>query len=102
MPNLVNYNSSTVRLHQYDGSTIPVKGEIKVVVSTGEQSVAGSFVIVDIKNDQLPLLGRDWLLQLRLDWPKLLQYRALHQVQAKTLQEDFPSVFREELGCWGC
>ena len=94
----IKLHPSTVRLHQYDGSTIPVKGEIKVVVSTGEQSVAGSFVIVDIKNDQLPLLGRDWLLQLRLDWPKLLQYRSLHQVQDKTLQEDFPSVFKEELG----
>ena len=57
----------SVRLHQYNGSTIPVKGEIKVVVSTEEQSVAGSFVIVDIKNYQLPLLGRDWLLKLRLD-----------------------------------
>ena len=94
----IKLHPSTVRLHQYDGSTIPVKGEIKVVVSTGEQSVAGSFVIVDIKNDQLPLLGRDWLLQLRLDWPKLLQYRSLHQVQDKTLQEDFSSVFKEELG----
>ena len=75
-----------------------MKGEIKVVASTGEQSVAGSFIIVDIKNEQLPLLGRDWLLQLRLDWSKLLQYRSLHQVQHKTLQEDFPSVFKEELG----
>ena len=67
-------------------------------MSTGEQSVAGSFVIVDIKNDQLPLLGRDWLLQLRLDWSKLLQCHPLHQVQGETLQKDFPSVFKEELG----
>ena len=85
-------------LHQYDGSTIPVKGDIKVVASTGEQSVAGSFEIVDINNDQLPLLGRNWLLQLRLDWPKLLQYGSLYHVQDKILQEDFPSVFKEKLG----
>ena len=51
-------------------------------MSTGEQSVAGSFVIVDIKNDQLPLLGRDWLLRLRLEWTKLLQY-SLYQVQGR-------------------
>ena len=85
----IKLHPSSVCLHQYDGSTIPVKGEIKVVASTGEQSVAGSFIIVDIKNEQLPLLGRDWLLQLRLDWPKLLQYCSLHQVQHKTLQEIF-------------
>ena len=94
----IKLHSSAVCPHQYDGSTIPVKEEIKVVASTREQSVASSFIIVDIKNEQRPLLGRDWLLQLRLDWPKLIQYRSLHQVQHKTLQEDFPSVFKEELG----
>ena len=60
---------STVRLHQYDGSMLPTKGEIDVVISSEQQTVAGKFVIVDITNDQLPLLGRDWLLKLRLDWP---------------------------------
>ena len=49
---------SAVRLHQYDGSTIPIKGEIRVTVSTKEQSVTGNFVIAGIKNDQLPLTGQ--------------------------------------------
>ena len=35
-----------------------------VVVSTNQQSITGKFVIIDITNDQLPLLGRDWLLKL--------------------------------------
>jgi len=48
--------SLTVLLHQYDGSTIPVKGEIKETISTGEQSITGNFTIADIHNDQLPLL----------------------------------------------
>ena len=58
---------STVRLHQYDGTTLPTKGEIEVVVTTDQQRINGKFVIFDIPNDQLPLLGRDWLLKLRLD-----------------------------------
>ena len=41
----IKLHPSSVCLHQYDGSTIPVKGEIKVVASTGEQSVASSFII---------------------------------------------------------
>ena len=68
------------------------------MVSTGEQSVTGNFIITDIKNDQLPLLGRDWLLRLRLDWPKFLQYHTMYQLQGKLLQKNLPSVFKEELG----
>ena len=53
---------STVRLHQYDGTALPTKGKIEVVVTTDQQHISGKFVIVDIPNDQLPLLGRDWLI----------------------------------------
>ena len=41
-------------LHQYDGTMLPTKGEIEVVVSTGQQTSTGKFIIVDIANDQLP------------------------------------------------
>ena len=82
---------STVRLRQYDGSMLPTKGEIDVVI-------AGKFVIVDITNDQLPLLGKDWLLKLRLDRPKLLGYMAVHKVDVMELKSNFPDVFKKELG----
>ena len=89
---------STVRLHQYDGSILPTKGEIEVMVSTNQQTTTGKFVIVDITNDQLPLLGRDWLLKLRLDWPKLLGYNSVHKMDSMTLKSEFPDVFKKELG----
>ena len=89
---------STVRLHQYDGTTLPTKGEIKVVVTTDQQRINGKFVIVDIPNDQLPLLGRDWLLKLRLDWPRLLGHSSVHKVDEMSLRKEFPDVFRKELG----
>ena len=65
---------STVRLYQYDGSVLPTKDEIVVEVSTNLQSMTGKFVVVGITNEQLPLLGRDWLLKLKLNWPKLVQF----------------------------
>ena len=84
---------STVRLHQYDGSMLPTKGEIVVVVSINQQSITGKFVIVDITNDQLPLLGRDWLLKLRLDWTKLLGYNSVHKLDSMVLKSELPDAF---------
>ena len=89
---------STVRLHQYDGTTLPTKGEIEVVVITNQQHNKGKFVIVDIPNNQLLLLGRDWLLKLRLDWPRLLGQNSIHKVDEMSLRKKFPDVFRKELG----
>ena len=62
---------SLVVLHLYDGSVLPTKGVITVTVKQGSQTVTGSFIIVENVDNQLPLLGRDWLYHLRLDWPKL-------------------------------
>jgi len=95
---LSKLHPSTVCLRQYDVSSIPIKGEITATVSTKEQSVTDNFVIVDIKNYQLPLLGRDWLLQLRLDWHQLLQCCSLLQLQGVSLQQQFPSIFKQKLG----
>ena len=89
---------STVRLHQYDGSVLPTKGEIVVEVCTNQQRLTGKFVIVDIVNEQLPLLGRDWLYHLKLDWPKLLGHTSIHMLDSITLKKEFPDVFKEELG----
>ena len=48
-------------LRQYDGTVLPIKGEITVQVSLGSQSAIGSFIIVKNADSQLPLLGHDQL-----------------------------------------
>ena len=60
--------------------------------------MTGSFIIADISNKQLPLFGRDWLMELQLDWHKMLHCHAMHKMQGESLQQEFPSVFKEELG----
>ena len=97
--NHIKLQPTTVRLHQYDGSTIPIKGKITAIVSTEEQSVTGSFIIADISNEQLPLLGRDWLMELRLDWHKMLHCHAMHKMQGESLQQEFFLSLKRSLVC---
>ena len=59
--NKVKLEPSAVSLHQYDGTPLSVQGEIMLNVQKGEQNLVGRFVVVDNVNNQLPLLGRDWL-----------------------------------------
>ena len=66
-------HSLSVVLRFYDGSMLPTKGAISVQVKHNSQSVVGSFLIVENVDNQLPLLGRDRLYQLRLDWASYLK-----------------------------
>ena len=66
-------HSSSVVLRFYDGSVLPTKGVISVQVKHNSQSVVRSFLIVENVDNQLPLLGRDQLYRLRLDWASYLK-----------------------------
>ena len=95
----VKLQPSTVKLRQYDGTPLSVKGEIEVTVQKGQQTQMGAFVLVENADGQLPLLGRDWLYKLRLNWLELLgMSRSVHKVDIQSLKEEFADVFKEELG----
>ena len=82
---------------------LPVKGEITAQVTYGSQSATGSFVIVKNANCQLPLLGRDWLYKLRLNWQELFRtYKSddprVHCLHSATWINEFPEVTKDGLG----
>ena len=94
---------SSVVLRLYDGSVLPTKGAITTQVKQNSQSVTGSFLIVENVDNQLPLLGRDWLYQLQLDWPKLFKScnycdPRVHTVHVAKWISEFPGVTKEGLG----
>ena len=94
----VKLKPSTVKLHQYDGTPLPVKGEIEVKVQKEQQIMTGRFVLGRNANDQLPLLGRDWLCKLQLNWPELLQMtraESVHKLEIQSIKEEFADVFRK-------
>ena len=102
LPNSTMHPSSVI-LRQYDGTIIPTMGEIMVTVSHGQQVINGSFITVENADTQLPLLGRDWLYQLHLDWTKLIgtckrDDPRIHSVQKAMCLSEYPNVTKEELG----
>jgi len=95
----VKLEPSTISLRQYDGTPLSVRGEITLTVQKADLNLLGRFVVVDNVRNQLPLLGRDWLQRVRLDWTRLFSgIQSINAVNVESIREEFPEVFKEELG----
>ena len=51
---------STVSLQQYDKTPLSISGECQATVKINDRVIQAKFVVVEIEQ-QLPLLGRDWM-----------------------------------------
>ena len=70
---------SSKQFHTYTGHQVKVSGEGSVTVSYQQQQISAILTVVE--NGGPPLLGRDWLRQLRLDWSSLIQINNRRQSQ---------------------
>ena len=89
----------SVVLRLYDGSILPTKGEGLVEVTQGSQQATGRFV-VENADFRLPLLGRDWLGKLRLNWQELFQSwdPRVNALYTADWINKFPDVVKDGLG----
>ena len=99
----VNLQPTSIVLCQYDGTILPTLGELRARVSIENQSAEGCFIVVENADKQLPLLGRDLLCKLRLDWSKMLRSNKadssrIHAIHSVNLLNEFPDVMDEKLG----
>ena len=89
------------KLSQYDGTPLAVCGEMQAKVEYEGQVFTGTALIVNVRN-KYPLLGRDWLFQVKLDWQGIFERKSVpvHAVHLNVsqLQEKYADVFSEELG----
>ena len=92
---------STAQLRTYSGELLCVLGSITVSVSYRDQQCDLPLLVARGVSDELPLLGRDWLRVLKLDW------KAVHLVQGpsnsmdqqlQSILNEHSDVFRDELG----
>ena len=61
---------SNKKLCQYDGAALKLVGEMQVEAEYKGQRFSDAILVVDVKS-RYPLLGRDWMSKVRLDWNEI-------------------------------
>ena len=88
---------SSTNLKTYTGEQLSIKGVINVTVKYENQ--CHSFQLTVVKGSGPSLLGRDWLLKIKLNWEKLhlnyLQHKAL---KLEDVLNCHNVLFKDELG----
>ena len=86
---------SEVKLRTYTGEELKVLGAIDVHVQLGTQQHDLSLLVVPGSGPSL--LGRDWMVPIRLDWHSLNKVQPADD-SVETLLSRHDTVFRDELG----
>ena len=76
----VNRPWNSVQLQTYTGETIPVCGSALVPIEHNGQMLTLPLIVVE---GNRPLLGRDWLSALRLDWKTIFSVRLTLSLSSK-------------------
>ncbi|XP_077967758.1 uncharacterized protein LOC120345656 [Styela clava] len=92
-------NHTDVKLSTYTGESIPVKGERDVTVTyqNGNPMVL-PITVVRNSNRCKPLLGRNWLKHIKLDWNSIFKIN-YSDVKISTLLDKYPELSSPGLGC---
>ena len=90
----VPLENTHIELKAYAGHNMPVCGQINVSVSYQEQS--GVFPSVVVDNDGPPLLGRNWLNKIRLNWDEIFAVSETESVSSVLNRHQ--AVFKPGLG----
>ena len=93
----VPLENTHIELKSYAGHKIPVCGQINVSVSYQEQS--GVFPLVVVDSDGPPLLGRNWLNKIRLNWHEIFAVSETESVlSVSSVLNRHQAVFKPGLG----
>lgn len=95
-----------IQLYSYCQTKLECLGYIDVVVKTTEEHKAKMYIV---RSDRNPLLGREWLHQMKLDWNKILRDQLenendLNAIQiqptekVQTILRKYPNLFSESMG----
>ena len=85
---------SSVKLHTYTGESIKVKGATDVMVEHNGQQMTLPLIVMEGQGP--PLLGRNWLSVLKLDWQHIFRVESNRSLQDVLTRCN--EVFNEGLG----
>lgn len=93
----IRVQKTTVVLRTYTSEVIPVRGEVQVNVTYGEQKKQLTLYVT--RQDGPCLLGREWLTSIRLDWKTIgLAAMDTSQTRLHEMLKCYDEVFQDELG----
>ena len=87
---------STRKLRTYTSEELKVEGCITVDAVYGSQRETLSLLVV--AGNGPSLLGRDWLLRIRLDWQSLHRLQAASPIHLRAVLDSHSAAFKDELG----
>ena len=90
----VTLQPSSAKLFTYTGDRIQIVGQANVKVDYKGQEATLPLLVTKDKGP--PLLGRNWLQTLKLDWKSI--FTVSSDLTLQTVLEEFSEVFKEELG----
>ena len=94
----VPLEKSNVTLRSYSGHLIPVSGETAVHVKYGSQEL--DLPIIVTKGKGVPLMARNWLSKIKLNWHHINAVRQANQAKPKLedIVQQYPKLFDGKLG----
>ena len=93
----VKLDKSSIQLRTYTGEKLPVLGQINVRAQYEDQTINLDLVVV--AGNGPTLLGRNWLLQLQLDWAAIRRVESKPQpLGLEPLLAKHSKLFADELG----
>ena len=92
-----NLKPSTKKLQTYTGDSVPVLGECVVNVGYEGQNVKLPLLVVDGKGP--PLLGRNWLEHVKLDWSKV--FNISESKQSVTTSQSLDKMLKDHKNVFG-
>ena len=93
----IKIKKTTVVLRTYTSEVIPVRGEVQVMVTYGEQKKQLTLYVT--RQEAPCLLGREWLTSIRLDWKTIgLAAMDTNQTRLNEVLKCYDEVFQDELG----